>query len=574
MKKRILLLLICLLTLTVSLCLFTACKKEENSNGDGGTTDDGTTEGGTVEGGSAEETHTHSFTSKSTTPEYLKSPATATSDAIFYYKCTECVEKGTETYTYRSEGLEYEFSSDETYYIVTTKGTCTDTNLVIPSVYENKPVKEIGDRAFIGCDSLTSVVISDSVTAIGDNAFHSCTGFTSIMIGNSVTAIGDNAFRGCTGLTSVVIPDSVTSIGEQAFNDCYSLTSVTIGNSVTSIGEWAFFICYKLVEVIDKSSLSITKGSTDNGYVGYHPLEVHNGESKIVNKNDYLFYTYNGVNYLLGYTGIDTALTLPNDYNGESYKIYKYAFYLNDKITSITMPNSATSIGDHAFSSCDSLTSITIPDSVTSIGKYAFNNCNKLVEVIDKSSLNITKGSSDNGCVGAYALEVHNGESKIVNKDGYLFITYDGVNYLLGYTGTDTALMLPNDYNGESYEIYKHAFAFYDGLTSATIGDGITSIGDYAFYNCASLTSVTIGNGATSIGDYAFASCYYLTSVTIGNRVTSIGEGAFFNSEVLTSIKYRGTETEWNAISKGMHWDFSSGFHTLTYTITYNYTGE
>ena len=75
--------------------------------------------------------------------------------------------------------------------------------------------------------------------------------------------------------------------------------------------------------------------------------------------------------------------------------------------------------------------------------------------------------------------------------------------------------------------------AFYDcsHLTSVTIGNSVTSIGDYAFGGCHDLTSVTIGNSVTSIGDYAFSECYSLTSVTIGNSVTSIGDYAFPDSK-------------------------------------------
>ena len=112
-----------------------------------------------------------------------------------------------------SQGLEFALNVDETSYSVTWIGTCTDTDVVIPSMHQGAPVTTIGERAFSYCSNLTSVVIGDSVTTIGDCAFFSCENLTSVVIGDSVTTIGEGAFYDCTNLASGVIPDSVTTIG-------------------------------------------------------------------------------------------------------------------------------------------------------------------------------------------------------------------------------------------------------------------------------------------------------------------------------------------------------------------------
>ncbi|MBR5787689.1 MAG: Ig-like domain-containing protein, partial [Muribaculaceae bacterium] len=108
----------------------------------------------------------------------------------------------------------------------------------------------IGDRAFYGCESLTSIQIPNSVTSIGEFAFFDCFSLTIIQIPNSVTSIGDYAFCQCYSLTSIQIPNSVTSIGNYAFRYCHDLTNIEIPNSVTSIGDEAFYGCNRLTKII------------------------------------------------------------------------------------------------------------------------------------------------------------------------------------------------------------------------------------------------------------------------------------------------------------------------------------
>ena len=136
---------------------------------------------------------------------------------------------------------DYDYSSsNQPYY--------TYSSNIVNSVIESG-VTSIGDYAFAGCSSLTSIEIPDSVTSIGDGAFAWCGKLTSIQIPNSVTSIGSCAFEWCSKLTSIEIPDSVTSIGDSAFNKCRSLTSIEIPDSVTSIGDSAFVGCSRLKDV-------------------------------------------------------------------------------------------------------------------------------------------------------------------------------------------------------------------------------------------------------------------------------------------------------------------------------------
>ena len=153
------------------------------------------------------------------------------------------------------------------------------------------------------------------------------------------------------------------------------------------------------------------------------------------------------------------------------------------------------------------MTSVTIPNSVTTIGEYAFCSC------IGLTSVHITD-------IAAWC-KISFGSNPLENAC-HLFLNGEEIK----------DLVIPNSVTA----IGDHAFNFCTGLTSVTIPNSVTSIGEAAFYGCTDLTSVTIPNSVTTIGDGAFNRCYGLTSVTIPNSVTSIGEAAFSGCTGLTSV--------------------------------------
>ena len=111
-------------------------------------------------------------------------------------------------------------------------------------------------------------------------------------------------------------------------------------------------------------------------------------------------------------------------------------------------------------------------------------------------------------------------------------------------------------------------------FTQVNIPNGVTSIGDYAFSDFSSLARITFPDSVTSIGNGAFMDCLYLERITIPDSVTSIGNSAFLGCSSLENIYYKGTEEQWNAITKGSDWNANMGFDIEGGTvITYNYTG-
>ena len=340
-------------------------------------------------------------------------------------------------------------------------------------------------------------------------------------------------------MTSIIIPDSVTSIGNYAFYNCTGLTSVTIPDGVTSIGDYAFWDCNKLVEVYNKSDLDIVAGSSDHGYVGNYAKNIYTeeGGSWLTDTEDGYRFFYDGEQgHLMGYYGSETELDLPSSftaYDGtlvENYAIYDYAFHNCTGLTSVTIPDSVTSIEMGAFYYCTGLTSVTIPDSVTSIGNQVFVGCSGLTTIT----------------VAA--------ENPVFHSEGNCIIETASKTLIVGCKNS----IIPAD--GSVTYISNHAFSGCSGLTSVTIPDSVTYISNHAFSGCTGLTSVIIPDSVTYISNHAFLGCTGLTSVTIPDSVTSIGDSAFSGCTGLTSVTFEGTVAEWNAIVKDGDWNYGCPF--------------
>ena len=221
-----------------------------------------------------------------------------------------------------------------------------------------------------------------------------------------------------------------------------------------------------------------------------------------------------------GYSG---NIVIPNEvtYMNRTRKVTSIGggVFRGEPISSITIPNNVTSIGDEAFRECKNLTSITIPNSVTSIGGGAFSYCSRLTSVTLGNSLTSIGDEAFRECIKLTSITLGNSVTSI---GGGAFSYCSGL----------TSVTLGNSVTSIGDEAFRECI----NLTSITIPNSVTSIGGYAFYSCRGLTSITIPNSVTSIGAAAFSYCSGLTSVTLGNSVTSIGRGAFSYCSRLTSI--------------------------------------
>ena len=213
----------------------------------------------------------------------------------------------------------------------------------------------------------TEITYEDLENALEDEfgEKHSKEFLISINIPNSITTIGDRAFYGCESLIKINIPNSVTTIGEGAFLGCNSLTSITIPSSVVTI--------------------------IGNPFYDWHG-NLYNESKAFIYENHVLF--NKNKTTLIAYRAKETNYTIPNSVT----TIGEHAFSGCDSLTSINIPNSVTTIGKFAFSDCASLVNINIPNSVTTIGKCAFSDCKSLTNINIPNSVTTIEDSAFRGC--------------------------------------------------------------------------------------------------------------------------------------------------------------------------------
>ena len=402
------------------------------------------------------------------------------------------------------------------------------TSLVIPDSVTN-----IGDYAFSGCRSLTDIVIPDSVTRIGDGAFRGCKSLTDIVIPNSVTSIGDNAFEYCFSLSNLVIPDGVTSIEDNAFEGCYSLSSVVIPDSVSCIGFGAFENCSSLTDIVIPDSVTSIGGYAFGCCESLTDIVIPNSVTSIGDNAFWYCKSLSSVVIPAGVTSIGAR-----------------AFCECSSLISIVIPDGITCIGESAFCVCSSLSSVVIPDSVTSIGNYAFAYCKSLTDIVIPNSVTSIGDNAFRHCSSLSSLVI---PESVVNLNGNPFCRWDGeLKCLSPYFIYDNKVLFNKDKskiiafrdkNTTSYvipdsvtRIGGSAFANCSSLSRLVIPNSVTSIGESAFWHCFSLSSLVIPNSVTSVGKWAFEGCISLGSLVIPDGVTSIGDGAFRDCSSLTSL--------------------------------------
>ncbi|MDE6300533.1 MAG: leucine-rich repeat protein [Muribaculaceae bacterium] len=454
------------------------------------------------------------------------------------------------------DGINYQIISDEevgvSYFsnIPNNNKEYYIGDIIIPSnvVYDGSlyAVSSILKNAFVGCSSITSVIIPESVTSIGEQAFKDCTSLTSIHLPGGVTSVKSGSFEGCTALASVSLPKSLTTIEQDAFRNNENLISIEIPENVVTIGPSAFYGCTAMTELVYNAifcsssegfpksitnvkigdnvklippyflseskiqSVNLPESVTEIGMMAFYDTDLRSviiPPGIIVVQRDAFKWCYSLVKGAF-------PEDIPNPfvtgrqitYPRECYIDDQGVIYNSDKTTLYYAPidiegayqtdPSTSSIGNQAFGYCDKLSEITITEDVTEIGLEAFMGCNNL------SKLNY------------YAINCKNGSDYIMFPNTIEVLS-------IGNKVKTIPDYFLNRINSNTTPVRELQ------LKEITFPESLITIGADAFCALNSIKSLSIPNGVTSIGDWAFSYCYNLDSISLPESLTSIGNFTF-----------------------------------------------
>ncbi len=467
-----------------------------------------------------------------------------------------CVSAGAETISVTSAESGFAIADNGDGTATVTGYTGTEANLVVPDVIDGLYVTDIGGNAFCGNAVITGVKLPDALTSIGAYAFEYCTSLVSIDIPVGVTTIGDYAFRYCNSLRTLVLPDTLTTVGSNICESCDNLR-VFISN-LKGVTPYHIGTEYQnsLVKFVTAEYDYTRLCNDDNGYPISADLIVKDTVTSIPNYFEFRAtsitlpdtITTIGVNAFADWTGL-VSIDIPDSVTtiGDS------AFYNCSSLREITIPDSVTTIGDYAFYGCTSLRKITIPESVTDFGSQTLYDCYSLTSITCLAEgFKMDGGVLNDVCAERFFSSYlpQNFTTFITKDEKHTYSNgipsrievLDGVtSYKSGIVYCDyvTEIILPDSL----YSIEDKAFQDSD-IDSISLPDSLYTIGANAFSGSTALVRVELPEDCETIGAGAFSGCTALKTAVIPDTVTSIGEDAFLNCPSLTIKGYAGSAAE------------------------------
>ena len=421
----------------------------------------------------------------------------------------------------------------------------------------------IGERAFSQSIGLSSITLPDGLTEIGKYAFSQCKSLSSVILPENLTLIAEGTFRFCSALTSVRFPQGLTEIGPDAFSSCNNLLSADLPEGLKTIGKEAFSGCKSMNVVHIPESLQSTGSGIFRECASLTQVEL---PDSLLNVGSHMFIDCSGLCSVQLPAGIKSIpalmfggcsslkeIELPKKIETIHYGAFKDC----KSLEKIEFPEGLKEIRDYALQGCTGLKSIAFPRTLNVIAAYAFQNCVNLNSVVlpewlselgDGAFAGVSEceftvlSPSAQLSVGLpktaktiYGYDESTAEA-FARKNNIPFVSLGKADH--GYCGAEqTNLRWTLDQeNGvlniegsgamQNFDANQHGpwYGFKDLIRKVNLPENLSTIGEYAFYDCANIQSVTVPKNVTFVGCLAFTNCDGLKQVVFQ------GDGAYIET--------------------------------------------
>lgn len=443
-----------------------------------------------------------------------------------------------------ADGLKFSYyKATDSYYV----SGCADTvsgEVVIPSMYNNKPVTFIGAYVFEDKNNITSVVIPDTVTSISGSAFRNNTGITSVTIPDSVKTMAYEAFYCCTNLKTVNIPKNIKVLESRVFSGCSSLESIEIPDGVTEIKDDAFTYCSGLKKLVIPESVKKI-GRAFDGCTGLEEITLPdslehldggnfwNSEYAKNEENWDEFGLYAGTILLQSRPSFEAPDAEAIIIREGTTLIATGSFYGYNKAKTITFPESLQHIGNESFNNCSSLTELNFPSKLKSIGEYSFQDCDALESVTIPGSVKTLERYIFWFCDNLKSVTILEGTKSIVSG------AFDSCENLYEVSFPDSLTDIRGSLFGYS-KVYENE-KYWDG--------DVFYIGNHLIFGKNTLSGIyAMRDGTVSIAYGAFANADNLVGLIMPKSVKVINDMAFSVVENFYMIIYEGSRADFDNI--------------------------
>ena len=345
------------------------------------------------------------------------------------------------------------------------------------------------------------------------------TSITTVSVSENITTVGPYAFRNCSNLTTIKLPAGITRIEDYAFYGCSALSEIEFPSKMEIIGQYAFQNCDSLIAILLPDALTEI-GS--NAFYDCDGLSEVTLPDNLTDLGEAVFYDCDGLK----------KVTLPESVTVLS----RNCFYSCGQLSEVVLPEKLTTIEYRAFYNCSSLGAIVLPETVTTLESNAFQNCGSLSEVrIPAAVTQVGSSGAFSGCGKLAKVIFGYGMEKIPDYICYGMTGLTTVEYEKGSEGEETRLT----------SIGQYAFYNCSSLSEITLPNGLINLGNYVFYNCKSLVEIMLPESVTTLGNSAFRNCDAMDYISFGSQIQSVGTNAFsVSAETDTMVRGGNTVTE------------------------------